>query len=150
MLETTVLPIEPRRLSAIGTGVLRYGTAALLLMWGAFKFTAFEAEGIRPLVEHHPLMSWMYPVFGLRGTSDLIGVVEIVAGALMCVRRVSPRWSSIGSTLAALTFAITVSFLFTTPGALSPTSPLSGFLMKDVILLGAALYTAGEARAAVR
>jgi reactive chlorine resistance protein C len=148
MLETTVIPIDQRRLTAIGTGVLRYGTAFLLLMWGAFKFTSFEAEGIRPLVEHHPLMSWMYPVFGLRGTSGLIGVVEVAAGALMCTRRFAPRWSALGSTLAAVTFAITISFLFTTPGALSPTSPLSGFLMKDLILFGAALYTAGEARAA--
>jgi reactive chlorine resistance protein C len=39
----------------------------------------------------------------------------------------------------------TLSFLITTPGALSPTSPLGGFLLKDVILLGAALYTAAEA-----
>jgi uncharacterized membrane protein YkgB len=149
MLETTVIPIDQRRLTAIGTGVLRYGTAFLLLLWGAFKFTSFEAEGIRPLVEHHPLMSWMYPVFGVRGTSGLIGVVEVTAGVLMCTRRFAPRWSALGSTLAAVTFAITISFLFTTPGALSPTSPLSGFLMKDLILFGAALYTAGEARSAI-
>ena len=149
MMETTVIPIDQRRLTAIGTGVLRYGTAALLLMWGAFKFTALAAEGIRPLVDHHPLMSWMPAVFGVRGTSDLIGIVEIAAGALMCLRRFSPRWSALGSTLAAVTFAITVSFLFTTPDALSPTSPIGGFLMKDIVLLGAALYTAGEARAAI-
>jgi hypothetical protein len=37
---------------------------------------------------------------------------------------------------------VTLSFLVTTPNA-----PI-GFLMKDVILLGAALYTAGEALAA--
>src|SRR6185312_14007586 len=108
MLETTFIPIDQRRLTAIGTGVLRYGTAFLLLMWGAFKFTSFEAEGIRPLVEHHPLMSWMYPVFGVRGTSDVIGIIEVSAGALMCARRFSPRWSALGSTLAAVTFAITI------------------------------------------
>jgi uncharacterized membrane protein YkgB len=149
MLETTLVPIDHRRLTTIGTGVLRYGTAGLLLLWGAFKFTAFEAEGIRPLVDHHPLMAWMITAFGLRGTSAIIGVVEIAAGVLMCTRRISPRWSALGSTLAAATFVVTLSFLFTTPGALSASSPLSGFLMKDVILLGAALYTAGEARAAI-
>jgi uncharacterized membrane protein YkgB len=148
MLETFT-PIDhsiPRnRLATIGTGVLRYGTAALLLMWGAFKFTSFEAEGIRPLVEHHPLMSWMVPAFGLRATSGIIGVVELTAAVLMCTRRLSPRLSAIGSLVAAATFAVTISFLFTTPDALSPSSPLGGFLMKDVILFGAALYTAGEA-----
>ena len=36
-------------------------------------------------------------------------------------------------------------FLFSTPGVLDPMSPAFGFLVKDLILLGAALYTAGEA-----
>ena len=146
MLDTFPPPDHSRhRLVTIGTGVLRYGTAALLLMWGAFKFTAFEAEGIRPLVEHHPLMSWMIPAFGLRGTSGLIGVIEIAAAVLMCTRRWSPRLSMAGSSIASATFVVTLSFLFTTPDALSPSNPLGGFLMKDLILLGAALYTAGEA-----
>jgi uncharacterized membrane protein YkgB len=42
-------------------------------------------------------------------------------------------------------FLVTLSFLVTTPGALSPTSPFQQFLLKDVVLLGAALSTAAEA-----
>ncbi|MEJ7733156.1 MAG: DUF417 family protein [Polyangiaceae bacterium] len=53
-----------------------------------------------------------------------------------------------GSLLAAGTFLVTLSFLVTTPGAFSPENPMGGFLMKDLILLGAALFTAGEALAA--
>lgn len=49
-------PNRRRRLAAIGRGVLRYGLVALMALWGAFKFTVFEAEGIRPLVEHSPLL----------------------------------------------------------------------------------------------
>jgi uncharacterized membrane protein YkgB len=45
---------------------------------------------------------------------------------------------------------VTLSFLITTPGVLSPTSPFGGFLMKDIMLLGAALYTAAEALEAAR
>jgi uncharacterized membrane protein YkgB len=92
----------------------------------------------------------MYPVFGLRGTSAVIGVIELVAALLMLTRRWSPRASAIGSLLASLTFATTVSFLFTTPGAFSPDSPYGGFLMKDLILLGAALFTTGEALGVAR
>ena len=33
-----------RRLAAVGRGVLRYGLVGLLLLWGSFKFAAFEAE----------------------------------------------------------------------------------------------------------
>lgn len=47
-------------------------------------------------------------------------------------------------------FVVTLSFLFTTPGVFEPTSPWGGFLMKDIILLGAALFTAAEALGAWR
>jgi len=42
-------------------------------------------------------------------------------------------------------FLVTLSFLVTTPGAPMPTSPFNQFLWKDVVLLGAALFTAAEA-----
>jgi len=133
------------RLTSIGRNILRYGVVALLVLFGGLKFTEMEAQGIRPLVEHHPLMSWMYSVFGIRGTSACIGVVELTAAVLIAVRRFRPGLSAIGSLIASVTFMVTLSFLFTTPGALAPDSPIGGFLMKDVILLGAAIYTAGEA-----
>jgi len=133
------------RLAVIGRGVLRYGLVALLVLWGTMKFFEFEAQGIRGLVENHPLMSWMYPVFGVRGTSAIIGVVELAAAALIALRRWRPDLSAIGSLIAAGTFVTTLSFLATTPGALSPNNPIGGFLMKDLILLGAALATAAEA-----
>jgi reactive chlorine resistance protein C len=138
-------PNRTRRLTGVGLAVLRYGLVALLVLWGGFKFTAFEAEGIRPLVEHSPLLKWLYPLLGVRGTSSLIGVVELVAAALICTRRWRPALSALGSLLAAATFVVTLSFLVTTPNVFAPTNPFGGFLMKDIMLLGAALYTAGEA-----
>jgi len=134
-----------RHLAAASRAVLRYGLAGLLLLWGGFKFTAFEAEGIRPLVEHSPFLSWLYPLLGVRGTSCLIGVVELMAALLICSRHWSPRLSALGSLLASGTFLMTLSFLVTTPGVFSPTNPFGGFILKDVMLLGAALYTASEA-----
>jgi reactive chlorine resistance protein C len=138
-------PNRTRRLATVGRGVLRYGLVALLLLWGGFKFTAFEAEGIRPLVEHSPLLRWLYPLLGVRGTSSLIGVIELTAAALICTRRWRPALSAVGSLLAAATFVVTLSFLVTTPDVFSPTNPFGGFLMKDVMLFGAVLYTAAEA-----
>jgi uncharacterized membrane protein YkgB len=134
-----------RWLAAAGRGVLRYGLVALLLLWGGFKFFAFEAEGIRPLIEHSPILGWLYPLLGVRGTADLIGVIEIAAALLMSVRRWRPGLSAVGSLLAACTFLVTLSFLVTTPGVFAPTNPFGGFLMKDIVFLGAALYTAAEA-----
>ncbi len=60
-------PIDARiaRAGDVGVGVLRYGVVFLLVAIGAAKYFAFEAEAIRPLVEHHPLMAWMIPALGL-------------------------------------------------------------------------------------
>ena len=136
---------EVRFLGTAGRVVLRYGLVALLLLWGSFKFAAFEAEAIKPLLENSPLLSWMIPVLGVRGASAFIGVVELVAAALICLRGFRPLLSAVGSLIAVGTFVTTLTFLVTTPGALSPMSPIGGFLLKDIILLGAALYTAAEA-----
>jgi reactive chlorine resistance protein C len=138
-------PARARALQRAGLAVLRYGLVLLLVMWGAFKFTAFEAEGIRPLVSNSPILSWLYALFGARTVSALFGVFEIATGLLIATRRWLPRASGLASVAASAMFVITLSFLFTTPGVLAPDNPAGGFLMKDILLLGAALSTAGEA-----
>ncbi len=129
----------------VGIGILRYGLVGLLLLWGSFKFFAFEANAIQPLVEHSPLLGWLLPVFGLRATSDIIGVFEVGSGLLIATRHWFPRLSAYGSLAATAMFAVTLSFLVTTPGALSISSPINGFLLKDIMFLGGALVTGAEA-----
>jgi len=142
--------LRVQRLQRAGVAVLRYGLVFLLLLFGAFKFAAFEAEGIQPLVSSSPFMSWLYLVFDVRTVSALLGVFEITTGVLIATRRWLPRLSGFASLAASGMFVITLSFLFTTPGALAPGNPAGGFLMKDILLLGAALMTAGEAFLAAR
>src|SRR5215213_8311501 len=137
-------------LGKVGVGVLRYGLVFLLLLWGAFKFTAFEAEGIKPLVEQSPFLGWLYAVFGVREVSALFGVFELTAGVLIATRRWLPRVSGFASLAAAGMFVVTLSFLLTTPGALALTNPVNGFLLKDILLLGASLLTASEALGAMQ
>ena len=132
------------RLARVGTGVLRYGVVFLLVVIGAAKYFAFEAEGIKPLVEHSPLLSWMITAFGVQGASNVIGTIEIAIGLAIASRPLAPALSAMGSGLGV------VSFLFTTPGALSPQNPANGFLMKDIVLLGACIATAAEALKAAR
>jgi uncharacterized membrane protein YkgB len=141
-------------LERLGIQVSRNGLAITLLLIGVLKFTAGEAQGIQPLVANSPLMFWIYRVFSLQGVSNLIGVVEIVVALLIAVRPFSARLSFIGSIGAIITFVLTVSFLFSTPGAFqfSHGFPLLGdagqFLIKDLVLLGASIWTAAEARKA--
>jgi uncharacterized membrane protein YkgB len=133
------------RLDTVGRAVLRYGLVALLLLFGAMKFTALEAEGIRPLVEQSPLLAWLYRLLGARMGSSMIGIIELSSALLICTRRWQPKLAAVGSLLAVGTFVVTLSFLFTTPGIMAPENPFGGFIMKDVILLGAALWSSGEA-----
>jgi len=146
-----------RTLESVGEKVIRYGLVAILLWVGALKFTAYEAEGIQGLVANSPLMSWMYSVMSVRGASMLIGVVEIVLGLLIATRPFAPMLSAIGSFGVIFMSLITLTFIFTTPGVWQPgygfpyPSPMPGqFLAKDLLMLGAAIWTAGEALRAAR
>lgn len=148
-----------RWLLAGGGGLLRYGLVGILAYLGAFKFTAVEAQAIEPLVRHSPAMAWLYAVLSVRGVSNLLGTVELALAGLIALRPVAPAWSAAGSLGATITFLVTVSFLVTTPGVwtAAPGFPLplpteiGGFLLKDVFLLAAAAWSAGEAlRASAR
>ena len=86
------------------------------------------------------------------GFSALLGVVEIAIGVLIALRPVWPMGSAVGSGLAVGMFLTTLSFLVTTPGwepslgGFPALSAMPGqFLLKDVVLLGVSLFTAGEA-----
>ncbi|MBA2305794.1 MAG: DUF417 family protein [Acidobacteria bacterium] len=156
-METTDTHNMGHTLENIGQIVLRYGLVVILLSVGALKFTAYEAEGIEPLVANSPLMSWAYQAFGLQTLSMLVGIVEIVLGLMIGARSFAPGVSAIGSVGAIGMFLITLTFVLTTPGVWQPgygfpfPSPMPGqFLLKDVVLLGAAIWTAGEAMRAAR
>jgi reactive chlorine resistance protein C len=145
--------IQPK-LEATGLQISRYGLVVVFLLIGVLKSTSQEAAGIQPLVAHSPLMSWMYAVLSVQGVSNAIGAIEIAIAALIALRSVSPKASFVGSLGGAITFLLTMTFLFSTPGAaeLKYGFPFLGgtgqFLIKDLVLLGASLWTAAEAHAA--
>lgn len=40
------------------------------------KWFEYEAKALIPFISNGPLISWMYPVFGIRGASWFLGVAE--------------------------------------------------------------------------
>ncbi|MFA5949245.1 MAG: DUF417 family protein [Hyphomicrobium sp.] len=144
-----VCEVIEARLARVGTGVLRWSLVLFFVGFGAYKFTPQEAAGIAPLMAHSPFLSWVNPLFGEQGGSNFIGVIEISLGALIALRHFQPRLSAYGSLATAGALLVTQSFLFTTPG-LEPQSADAGFLLKDLTLFGAALFTAAEAFGAAR
>ncbi len=152
IMETNERIAPAHTLENIGANVIRYGLAAVLLWVGLLKFTAYESEGIQPLVANSPLMSWTYGVMTVRSLSAVLGVIEIVLGLLIALRKFSPRLSAFGSLGAIFMFLITLTFALTTPGVWQPgygfpfPTPMPGqFIAKDLLFLGAAIWTAGEA-----
>jgi reactive chlorine resistance protein C len=105
------------------------------------KFTEAEAIAIQPWVAHSPLLGWLYAVTSTQAASSVLGVIELGLGVLLALRRWSPRLSIIGSLGACIMCVITFSFLFTTPNLSMDTQ---GFLMKDLLLFGAAAWTAAD------
>ncbi len=136
----------------IGANVLRYGLVIILLWVGSLKFTAYEAEGVQGLIANSPLFSWMLGIMSVQAVSMLIGSVEIILAIMIAMRSFVPKISAFGSIGAIIMFLLTLTFVFTTPGVWQAgygfplPSPMPGqFLAKDIILLGAAIWTAGEA-----
>ncbi|SPM29641.1 DUF417 family protein [Mycobacterium terramassiliense] len=149
----TTPPRLARSLTRSGQLISRYGLVVVLAWIGFGKYVKMES---RVLIEHSPLMSWIYRVLIVTEVARALGTMEIVAALLIALRPVWPRASAIGSALAVVLFMGTLSFLFTTPGVVATHAAglpvLSGmpgqFLLKDLVLIGVALWTLGDSLAA--
>jgi uncharacterized membrane protein YkgB len=131
----------------IGKVVLRYSLVLFFLGFGILKFTPDEALAIHQPIAHSPLLFWLDALLGQQGSSNVIGVIEIVLALLIAVRPFAPRLAALGGFGTAFALLITLSFLVTTP-QLDP--GLAAFIIKDVTLFGAALWSAGEALGAAQ
>lgn len=148
--------LQTNWVNAIGRETTRFGLVLVLLWIGGMKFTSYEAEGIRPFVENSPAFAWTYPVFGVQGFSNFLGVTEILIGAMIAARYLSPKVAALGGFLASGMFLSTLSFLVTTPAAWESTlggfpaaSIVGQFLLKDLVLVGASIWSVGDSWAAV-
>ena len=125
-----------------------YVSLAIIYAWfGGMKFTDYEAQGLVPLVENSPLLSWFYALFSVRGFSTFLGFVELSIGLLIALRLANPILSTAGGLLSAGLFVTTVSFMISTPGVVVPelgapaiTVAPGQFLLKDVGLFAASFW----------
>jgi reactive chlorine resistance protein C len=151
-------PLSTENIQALGTFMTRYGLVVVFAWIGAMKFSGYEAQGIQPLVANSPFMSWLYDIFSVQAFSNCLGVLEIGIAALIAARPFSARISAAGSALAAVLLLGTLSFILSTPpvweaslGGFPALSIAPGqFLLKDLVLFGASIWTLGEALAGVR
>src|SRR5882757_4725841 len=122
--------------------LLRWVMVVIFVSFGMQKFTLQSAQGIVPFISNSPFISWL-SVFGLRGEAYVLGVAELGIAALLAAGAFSAVLSAIGTLLGMVTFAITWSFFFTTPGVVRwswSTDPMAWnlageFIFKDIVLL---------------
>lgn len=122
--------------------ILRWVMVVIFISFGIQKFTLQSAQGIAQFITNSPFVSWL-SVFGLRGEAYFLGVTEFVIAALLVAGAFSPILSALGSFMGVLTFLVTWSFFFTTPGVVVwslSTDPIAWnltgeFLFKDIVLL---------------
>jgi uncharacterized membrane protein YkgB len=127
--------------------LLRFALVVIFIWFGGMKFTQYEANGIAPFVANSPLMSWLHALFGVQGASYVIGVIELLTATALALGPFSAPLSVVGAAMSSLTYIITLTFLFTTPGVSEPTAggfpaisaPIGQFLLKDAVLLAASL-----------
>ena len=122
--------------------ILRWVMVVIFVSFGMQKFTLQSAQGIVQFISNSPFVSWL-SVFGLRGEAYVLGVTEFGIAVLLAAGAFSPILSAIGSLMGVITFAVTWSFFFTTPGVVKwslSTDPMAWnlageFLFKDIVLL---------------
>ncbi|KIU18283.1 YkgB family protein [Mycolicibacterium llatzerense] len=158
--KTNTLPAALRNaepaVKSTGWILARYGLALVIGWIGVCKFYPYEAHNIEPLVANSPFMGWLYTVFSVQTFSTMLGVLEIATALLIIAKPRFPALSAVGSTVAVLLFASTLSFLFTTPGVGEPSAggfPLLSmtgqFLIKDVVLIGVSVLTLADSIGAI-
>jgi reactive chlorine resistance protein C len=146
----TFADTAPARLDA--RAFLRAGIVVIFLWFGYMKFLPYEAEGVKGIAETYWLFGWLYPLLGVQGASNVIGILELTAGALIALGGRIPLAGLVGALMGVATFLVTLSFFFTAPGIVAegyvfPALGSTGqFLAKDIGLLAICLFLLFDAQ----
>ena len=119
----------------------------IFLFFGYQKWFEYEAQELIPYISNGPLISWMYPVFGIRGATWFLGVSEWVFGALLFAGFWNKKLGILGALGSVASFIGTVTIIPFMPNGWAASAggfpAMTGnipFLMKDVVLLAVSIY----------
>jgi uncharacterized membrane protein YkgB len=127
--------------------VVRASMVIIFLLFGYQKWFDYEAQTLIPFISNGPLISWMYPLFGVRGASWFLGVSEWLIGALLFLGFWNKRLGILGAAGSCVTFITTITIIPFMPDGWAASAggfpAMTGnvpFLMKDVVLFAASVY----------
>jgi uncharacterized membrane protein YkgB len=126
---------------------IRASMVIIFLFFGYQKWFNYEAQALIPYITHGPLIFWMYPVFGIRGATWLLGVAEWTFGLLLLLGFWNKQLGILGAIGSCFSFIATFTILPFFPSGWEPSAggfPAMtehvAFLMKDLVLLAASFY----------
>jgi uncharacterized membrane protein YkgB len=127
--------------------IVRASMVIMFFFFGYQKWWDYEAQTLIPYISNGPLISWLYPAFGLHGASYFLGVAEWSFGALLLLGFWNKKLSLVGSAGSVATFICTVTIIPFMPNGWAASAggfpAMIGnvaFLMKDVVLLAVSFY----------
>jgi uncharacterized membrane protein YkgB len=127
--------------------LMRASMVVIFLFFGYQKWFDYEAQTLIPFISNGPLISWMYPVFGVRGASWFLGVSEWLFGGLLFLGFWNKRLGILGAAGSCLTFLTTITIIPFMPDGWAASAggfpAMTGnvpFLMKDLVLFAASFY----------
>lgn len=127
--------------------LLRASMVLIFLLFGYQKWFEYEALVLIPYISNGPFISWLYPVFGVRGASWFLGISEWLFCVLLFLGFWNKRLGVLGALGSTVTYVMTVSIIPFMPNGWAASAggfpAMTGnipFLMKDVVLLAASVY----------
>ena len=127
--------------------LLRASMGIMYFFFGYQKWFEYEARALIPFIRNSPLVSWLYPVFGVRGATWFLGVSEWTFGCLILLGYWNKKLGALGAAGSVFTFLATVSIIpfipdgwETAAGGFPAMTINTAFLMKDVVLLAVSVY----------
>ena len=127
--------------------LVRVSMVIIYFFFGYQKWFAYEAHTLIPFIGSSPLMSWMYPIFGVQGASWFLGGSEWLFGALLFLGFWNKKLGILGALGSCVTFFMTVTIIPFMPdgwaasaGGFPAMQGNVAFLMKDVVLFAVSVY----------
>src|SRR5262249_10195942 len=126
---------------------VRASMVIIFLFFGYQKWFEYEAQALVPYISHGPLISWMYPVFGVRGACFFLGVAEWAFGLLLFFGFWNKKLGILGAIGSCFSFIATITIIPFIPngwavsaGGFPAMTETTAFLMKDLVLLAVSFY----------
>jgi uncharacterized membrane protein YkgB len=126
---------------------MRASMVIIYLFFGYQKWFEYEAQELIPFISNGPLISWMYPVLGIRGATWFLGVAEWLICALLFLGFWNKKLGILGAIGSCFSMLGTLTIIPWMPdgwaasaGGFPAMTVNVAFLMKDLVILAASFY----------